>query len=113
MSGLVTRANYFTAIIAGLITVSGILLSERLRADLWSKDFKFGIASLNIAFVAIPVIFFVIGIEYIRSAIPYKIRNFGLKSFVFPSSTEDIKVLVRMLLWFATCSSVMIFRHTW
>lgn len=107
MKKLIYRANYLTAVIAGLVTSVGLIIGDFVRKyfNLVSKDERFIFTLvIGMIFFIIPGIMFVFGFEYII----HRIKNFGSGSFFFPSSKEDIYVIIRMLIWFFTTSSVMV-----
>jgi hypothetical protein len=104
-----SRANYITAVIAGLFTAfsTKIFNSLILHFGIDNSPFSISFFCVGIISFVIPCILLIVGIDYIFFSIKKRVINFSIQSFIFPNNREDVKVLIRMLLWFVTASSAM------
>jgi hypothetical protein len=96
------KVNLTTAVMAGGITSCGVICMNYITKR-YSIHVTLPIEIISeIALFLIPCITLVIGASYIKESTLHRIKHFGFKSFIFPSSREDFFVLIRILVYFFT-----------
>lgn len=93
---LFNKPNYFTSGLGGIITALFGLLADHNR-----DNPIFMILTMLIFFIS--TIYFVAGLDFIKERNKFK----GIKTFIFPSSREDLIVLSRIIVWFLSAGLVI------
>jgi len=91
------KPNNFTAFLGGIVTAIGGLI-----ANINNENFLL-ICIAGIAFMG-SMFYLVVGVDFLNE----RFKNYGIRALIFPSSKEDLIVLLRILIWFITAGGMIV-----
>lgn len=93
---MLKQPNYFTSCLGGIITTVVGLFSTYMNNNLI-------LFFITMMIFLISTVYFVVGIDFINERNKFK----GVKTFIFPSSKEDLIVLSRIIVYLFSAGIVI------
>jgi hypothetical protein len=108
----IAKANYFTSLLAGIITTGGMVIADHLKRNMGIQGGEINTILIvwGVVFFVLPFTIFIIGIDYFKYFF-VRLKKLKFKHLFFPSDKEELKIMLRMIIWFVTTSTLMTLFH--
>ena len=108
----IAKANCFTSLLAGFFTTGGMVFADSIKRSMGVQGGGINAILIiwGVVFFVFPFTIFIIGIDYFKIFL-IKLKKFKLKSIFFSSDKEELKIILRMIIWFVTISTLMTMFH--